>query len=390
MKTILQTCLCSVSAAVILSACGSNSGTGLTAGQSNDSAMTTNEVARLTVGSHKVSFFAAPNGLTAIGESGPIGSTPVTGQKLANQKLSDAYRAVAAMAGADTTVPKAITDAENRPVVATKIAALPTNDAGKSAKSGGGPTLYDDSDQIWFRDNYCPSGWECVQGWDWANSDVHLGVGYMTIAYNGSEAQGARTFGLDYWDGSSWQSLGSADMPPNSGYWFAAGDGGQYPAANDPQWYFKSEVLPNNIDYAEVSLSDYTDPYVPPTVGQTRLCGTQSGPIVCLRGHDFTANGQVNLQYANLPNFPNPYNDTRTADSTGALNSDDYYDRGALAYCSQSQLSGQVTLTLTDASTNQSSTIQFLATQFCANGATTGPACVPIYDGARYFDYTCP
>ena len=164
----------------------------------------------------------------------------------------------------------------------------------------------------------------------------------------------------------------------------------QYPAANDPEWYFKSEILPNNIDDAEVSLSDYTDPYVPPTVGQTRLCGTQYGPIVCLRGHDFTANGQVNLQYANLPNFSNPYNDTTTADSTGTLNFDDHYDRGALAYCSQSQLSSQVTLTLTDVSTNQSSTIQFPATQFCANGATTRPACVPIYDGARYWDYTCP
>jgi hypothetical protein len=226
---------------------------------------------------HKFKFVVPSSGPLSISELAPIGSAPILNDELVATKTpAELYLSVA---GPGATVPDALVNAQNRSnAPATAAAASPVlAPVSRQSATGSGPSFYDSGQQSWFKSNFCQSGWECVQGWAYADSSGGYvrGRGYSTYAMNGSEASCARTFNEDYWNGSSWANLQSGSIPP--GYYNSewAGNTGA-PTVTDGNWYFKSELNDCGGTATQVSLSDFTYPWVRPSVS---FAMSGSGPI---------------------------------------------------------------------------------------------------------------
>jgi len=175
-----------------------------------------NEIARIAVRGHTVVFFATT--VTGVGllEVGPIGDTRIVTDSLARNRPSAIY---ATLAGPGATVPSILVQAETAP-----LSKVPSGGAPPPAMRSGsasGPTYYDTGEQQWFASTFCYAGYECVQGWNWANSSsgYDQGRGFITFELNGQEATCSRTAEEDYWNGSSWQYLFSFSLAPGNWGW---------------------------------------------------------------------------------------------------------------------------------------------------------------------------
>jgi hypothetical protein len=223
---------------------------------------------------HRVDFFAPPDGPVAIAEIGPKGAARVVNDTLARKKPSEIY---AMLKGPGAVPPPALVEAERRmSAVAPTVAPRPAPIQGRA---GSGPD--DTGDQQWFKATFCVEGWECIQGWSWANGSGghHVGRGYAADAMNGSEARAARTLETDWWNGSSWATLITESMPAG---WSASTWGGNTGAlsCNNPTWYFKSEIPDNGTgDFATVSLADHM--YSPGGGGNISCSGRCTCPCGC-------------------------------------------------------------------------------------------------------------
>jgi len=218
-------------------------------------------VATITLSNgHHVYFFVAPNGPVAIAETGPKGSRRVVDERtLRLKKPSEIYKM---LKGRGAAPPPALIAGEKRvPSFAPGVTARPPQ-----GESSAGKGEDDSADQMWFKATYCQQGWQCVQGWSWAisSSGHNQGRGYATDGMNGSEAIQPRNLETDWWDGSSWSTLLTVQMPPGWVGWITAGNV-SYPACQQTTWYFKSEVNNNSADSATVSLADHV--YAPGTAG---------------------------------------------------------------------------------------------------------------------------
>jgi hypothetical protein len=222
---------------------------------------------RLTSNGHLFTFAVPSKGPITIGEGAPIGSAQVLNADLVAAKTpAQLYQLVA---GSGATVPDAIVNAQNQGDAQTVAAGASAALAPGSRQSarGGGPALYDSGEQSSFKSSYCLSGWECIQGWDWADSSAGYvsGRGYQTYALNGDEASCSRTFNEDYWNGSTWANLASFSVQPGWTYSAYGGNTGA-PTMTDGNWYFESELLDCGGTSTQVSLADITFPYLPPSL----------------------------------------------------------------------------------------------------------------------------
>lgn len=107
----------------------------------------------------------------------------------------------------------------------------------------------------------------------------------------------------------------------------------------------------------------------------SEIGGAGNGPEICFSGGNFTANGAINIQYLGvpIPGVPSPDTSTASAkaDASGKLLlQDNTFSTDGNDGCTTDQLTGTVTVNLTDVQTGRAVTVTIESRAFCNSTAT--------------------
>jgi hypothetical protein len=142
---------------------------------------------------HFMEFQPGLTGTVEVMKAGHEGQTVVT-RELSELDIVAQYRV---FAGASARIPEKLLRANERQYsLATERQMCPQKPANMmpaevgSPGRGDGPHFYNQNDQSWFKTTQCPGAFECIQGWDWAQSQSQWAVRWTRgIGLVGSEAK---------------------------------------------------------------------------------------------------------------------------------------------------------------------------------------------------------